>query len=730
MRSQGTPAFCERSSPSGLDSPAEALNVVCVCGGYGFPYGTASGARIAIVGRALMLGGASFRLIHCGPSPVEINRRHSGVHEGIRFEYTTPTRRPEGRVARHITYFSGALGLIVRLARLRSERASTVIYLYVIDGALNILASISCRVLGLPVVQELCEWPPGEPGCSKFTEWLYRAPIYKLATASLVISREIECRVRERARVANPDLLVYRLPSIVDPAKFEGQGLRPDIESPTIPAFVYCGTWLRDVSFMVRAFRRVADQGYECRLRLIGGWAKESMREIRKVVAANGLTQDRVELPGCVDEATLGESYRNAAALLMPLWNDDRSITRLPNKMGEYLASGRPIITSAVGDLTEFLFDRVNAYVASPGDETDFADRMAAVLARPEDARRIGLAGRVAGRRHLDYEQHATSLVRFFRFCVDWRGELALRERSKRFTVRALCALRHAACRILAYGVIASGAVRRAKTRAFEEGVVTAVYFHKPNRRLFERSLKWLEHSGYAFISDSQLADFLQRKTPLPKGAVWLSFDDACKELMENVIPVVQERRIPITLYVPTGILEGDGLFPWVPHSRSTLSSLDYFVEPHASRDALTIDDLRLLARMPEVSIGSHNVNHAYTDEVDANQCRKDIANSKRCLETLLEAPVRSFAYPGGRFNRSERNNLIASGYDFAVTTQNSFVDATADPYYVPRFSVADSISIAEAVCNMVGIWRPLADPLRRLLGLNNESGASSRPSD
>ena len=45
-----------------------------------------------------------------------------------------------------------------------------------------------------------------------------------------------------------------------------------------------------------------------------------------------------------------------------PLGQDDRSLTRLPNKMGEYLASGRPVISCEIGDLTNFLIDNVNAY--------------------------------------------------------------------------------------------------------------------------------------------------------------------------------------------------------------------------------------------------------------------------------------------------------------------------------------------------------------------------------
>jgi glycosyltransferase involved in cell wall biosynthesis len=142
------------------------------------------------------------------------------------------------------------------------------------------------------------------------------------------------------------------------------------------------------------------------------------MAAILQELQERGLCTD-VVLTGVVDDRTLETLYKAAAALLAPLWDDDRSKTRLPNKIGEYLASGRPVIGCKIGDLTEFLVDDVNAFLAEPGNERAFAEKMIAVLQHPERAAQIGRAGQKTCIACLDYRVHADMLATFFSDCIN-----------------------------------------------------------------------------------------------------------------------------------------------------------------------------------------------------------------------------------------------------------------------------------------------------------------------
>jgi glycosyltransferase involved in cell wall biosynthesis/peptidoglycan/xylan/chitin deacetylase (PgdA/CDA1 family) len=677
--------------------PPTGYQIVCICGGYGYPLGNASAARITTVGKALRQGGIDFALLHCGPSPDENNTRSSGVHEGIRFDYTTSVRRPENPLIRFLVYTRGLVVLAARLARLRPHRQRTLVYLYVGDGTMNFCAGWICRLLGLSLVQELCEWPIGDENCSAITRWLYKKQIFKMATGALVISKTIEQRVIERRAEINPRLLILRVPSIVDAERFVRA---PSGENdPGLPHFVYCGTWLKDVYFLIRTFALVKASGYHCKLRIVGPWPEAQLSDIIRYRAAQNLAEDDIVFTGCVDERTLEIYYKTAIALLMPLWDDDRSRTRLPNKLGEYLASGRPVVASKVGDLTDFLFDNVNACLAAPGDERDFADRMISVLRDPVRAKEIGLAGQQACLAHLDYRAYSRILSKFFVACTGQASSNAIGPvlRSK---------IRNALCGLLALAVIASGRARRARKKILAGEMITPLYFHNPNKRLFARCIRWLTEHGYTFISTEDLIRILHHGEPIPKGAVWISFDDGYKEWLDDLLPIIRERRVPVTMFFPSGIIESAGILPWLRTRKSFANA----------RDAVTVSELQTIATCPEVTVGGHTVNHSVTAGLPEAKVRFELGQCRGTLESWVGSAVTCFSYPEGRFDGRERGALAEFGYRLAATTTGDFIMRKTDPYLIPRFCIGDNISFPEAVCNMVGVWRPLLDPLIHFL--------------
>jgi glycosyltransferase involved in cell wall biosynthesis len=135
------------------------------------------------------------------------------------------------------------------------------------------------------------------------------------------------------------------------------------------------------------------------------------------VRTAHGVA-DAVIMTGFVDDDQLAALYGSAGGLLLPLFDDDRSRTRMPTKLGGYLASGTPVITCDVGDLTLLLSHQHNAFIGPPDDEEVFAENMCAVLHDPVTARKIGAAGRRVCEAESHYEVHSTRLADFFAACI------------------------------------------------------------------------------------------------------------------------------------------------------------------------------------------------------------------------------------------------------------------------------------------------------------------------
>jgi len=414
-----------RAEEAGVDERVRALysergyEVICVCGGIGFPI-SASAKRIINVGRALIAAGIPFRVLHCGPTPVSLNDRRSGVHLGIPFQYTTWLTRPANKLLRILTFAWGFLNLVARLIRAKAAGRRTAVYLYSMDTLLALFTGVLCRVLSIPVTQEMCEWFPSHANRGRLMRWMYRGPIFANATGVLAISTFVERRVREISESVNPRLRIHLLPSVVD--------AEPILQVPPYRGaqsagalFVWCGVgYIDDVKFMVRALALLHREGHPCKLRLISSvyalWTPESLRQYAAVV---GAPPDALEFTGALDDATLIGSYKAATALLLPMWDDDKSKARLPNKLAEYMAAGRPVITSAVGDLAAFLKQGVNAYLGAPGSERDFADNMLAVMEDPARASRIGAAGQATCLERLDFRYQSAPLARFFVECIE-----------------------------------------------------------------------------------------------------------------------------------------------------------------------------------------------------------------------------------------------------------------------------------------------------------------------
>lgn len=400
------------------------FEVICVCRGCGFPFGAGDTPRIINVGRALLKAGIKFRVLHCGPSPIAANRDTSGTYKGIDFEYTAPsTRRPANRYLRILLYAWSSAILIFRLMALFPQRRRSCVYIYIQNGPIGVMAAAVCRLLGIPVAQEVNEWWPGTDDAldSRFTDWLYNGPMFSLSTGVLAISALIEERARATAQRMNHPLLIQRTPILVDIHEFhpaEASEARPN---GALPQFVWCGgvaAYPKDIDFLIRALARVLRNGIKCRLTIVGGVREEARRRVMDYAESQGVA-DAVALTGFIPDEQLDALYRSAAALLLPLFDDDRSRTRMPTKLGGYLASGTPVITCDVGDLTEYLSHERNAYIGPAGDEEAFAKNMGTVLQDRGAAREIGAAGRKVCEAEIHYEVHSGRLAQFFSQCIE-----------------------------------------------------------------------------------------------------------------------------------------------------------------------------------------------------------------------------------------------------------------------------------------------------------------------
>ena len=81
-----------------------------------------------------------------------------------------------------------------------------------------------------------------------------------------------------------------------------------------------------------------------------------------------------------------------------------------PTKLGEYLATGVPVVVTKTGEIPRYLENGKSAYLVAPGDVAGIAEAIRFVLAHPEEAARVGAAGREVARTCFDWRNHSEAL--------------------------------------------------------------------------------------------------------------------------------------------------------------------------------------------------------------------------------------------------------------------------------------------------------------------------------
>ncbi|MBV9079547.1 MAG: polysaccharide deacetylase family protein [Elusimicrobia bacterium] len=106
------------------------------------------------------------------------------------------------------------------------------------------------------------------------------------------------------------------------------------------------------------------------------------------------------------------------------------------------------------------------------------------------------------------------------------------------------------------------------------------------------------------------------------------------------------------------------------------------------------------------MAIGSHTLTHADLGGASPADVEREVATSKRELESLIGRPVDGFAYPFGKprhYNAGVIETLKRAGYRFAVTTSFGFVRAGADVFRLPRIP-GRAAALVRLKANLKGI--------------------------
>lgn len=209
----------------------------------------------------------------------------------------------------------------------------------------------------------------------------------KRATGMLVISKALFNYFKEQG-IKN--ITVVNM--FVDFKRFEN--VKMDAKEKYI---AYCGTispFKDGVDCLIKAFANFASKHADYQLKIIGRFESAGAEKTLKGLVESLNIAKSVEFTGVVKPEEMPKLLCGAQILALARPDNEQARYGFPTKLGEYLATGKPVVVTHVGEIGDFLEDMVNCRMTVPGDPEAFADCMSWVANNYSDAMKLGLVGK------------------------------------------------------------------------------------------------------------------------------------------------------------------------------------------------------------------------------------------------------------------------------------------------------------------------------------------------
>lgn len=228
--------------------------------------------------------------------------------------------------------------------------------------------------------------------------WLADRYCSRRADAIFVISSYLQ---RKYARLSRQPQKVHLIPTIVD---CEAWRLPPE-DNPSPARLFYAGKLgsQDDLNVLAQALAELKQQGLDFRLAVAGCHLGEKPLD-RFLAQCRSLgIGENVELLGFLPHEKI-KGYIARSHLLVNLRRRSTwSVSGQSTKLSEYLASGRAVLTTDLGDNARYVENERSAFVVSPDVSPDeLARLLKRVLADRELRIRVGAGGRRVAETHFD----------------------------------------------------------------------------------------------------------------------------------------------------------------------------------------------------------------------------------------------------------------------------------------------------------------------------------------
>ena len=189
--------------------------------------------------------------------------------------------------------------------------------------------------------------------------------------------------------------------------------------------------------------------------------------------------------------------------------------------------------------------------------------------------------------------------------------------------------------------------------------LIDSQYYVSPDN--FEEQMKLLRDWGYTTITTKLLVKAIAEGADLPLHSVLITFDDGHLNNYAAAFPIMQK-------YGFTGVVYIIGEYMGTP-------------------GYMSVDQIKEMAEVGW-EVGSHSMSHPDLTALDRQQQLYEIVESRGFLESELDVPVLTFAYPFGEFDGAVINLAYSAGYIAGMGLGYTYDQGTSNLFALRRRGV------------------------------------------
>jgi peptidoglycan/xylan/chitin deacetylase (PgdA/CDA1 family) len=197
----------------------------------------------------------------------------------------------------------------------------------------------------------------------------------------------------------------------------------------------------------------------------------------------------------------------------------------------------------------------------------------------------------------------------------------------------------------------------------------------------FDAQMRLLSDRGWIPVSLDRVLASRNDRAVLPARAIVITFDDGFQDCFTHAVPVLLEHAFLATFFFVSGLIGKTSA--WLLPLRG--------IEP----PIMSWSDIQELARLG-FECGSHTMTHPHLPTLPENECRRELADSRKLLEDRLGRRIVHLAYPFGSYNEAVCHIAEREGYLSGCSTRTGVSDAGDDPFALHRVPVIGGETLVE----------------------------------